>query len=97
MQDTPVLDSPSTVGDTSDAFRIQPAFGLEDACRQGLGGAPVEHRHRGLADDGAGVEFGGDEVDSRAGDLHTVREGLMLGLEPRESRDIQPGIGDFVR
>ena len=39
-----------------------------------------------LHDDRAGIELAGDEVHGRAGDLHAVRERLVLRIDAGERR-----------
>ena len=49
---------------------------------QRLFGVVLEHGHRCLRDDGAVVEFGCDEVDRAAMNLHTGVKGAAMRAQP---------------
>ena len=57
----------------------------EDALGEGVGVVGLENRNCTLENDGAVVEVFVDEVHGAAGDFHAVVEGLLLGVEARES------------
>lgn len=57
----------------------------EDALGEGVCVVGLENRNCTLENDGAVVEVFIDEVHSAASDFHSVIEGLLLGVEARES------------
>lgn len=58
----------------------------QNAIRQKVSGIPWEDGHNSLIDNWARVEATVDQMDSAAGELGSVLEGLLLRLKPRESR-----------
>lgn len=58
----------------------------ENAGGEGVGIVGIEHRDGTLENDDAVVEVLIDEVDGAAGDLDSVVEGLLLGIEAGEGR-----------
>src|SRR3989304_2699150 len=77
-------DPKPTLGVELDRPRIDLMFVRKDPGGQGLLGIVVKDRDDGLDDDGAGVYPFIGEVDGAAGKLHTVSQGLALGVKPRE-------------
>ena len=73
----------------------------QDARGQRVLGVVVEHRHGALHDDGARVEFLGDQVHGHAAHLAPCVERLALGVEAGKRRqqrrvDVQDRVGERV-
>ena len=62
-------------------------FLFEDASGEGFGGVGVEDGDGFLEDDDAVVYGLVDEVDGATGDLGSVVEGLVLGVEAGKGRE----------
>ncbi len=54
----------------------------QNARRQRLGRVVIEHRNRGLQDDGPRIELRRDEVHGRARDSDAMSQCLLLRVEP---------------
>jgi len=54
-------------------------FGGMDTLVQALRSVIVENRHDLLADNGAGIDAGIDEMDGAAGDLDAIIQSLLPG------------------
>ena len=61
-------------------------FFHKDARGQRFGGVARQHRHGGLRDDRAAIQFGHDEMHRAAGNLHARVERLLMHADARETR-----------
>src|ERR1019366_236489 len=80
------LDRKSTLQHHPDCLAVCDVFLFQDASSQRVLVVAVEHRHHFLHQDGTVIEVRVHEVHRAARDLHTVVEGLLLGLQPGERR-----------
>ena len=74
-------------GQQPEREREEPVLLLLDAPLQRLLGVAVQHRHRGLRDDGAGVGALVHQVHGASGHLHPVLQGLPVRVQAGEARE----------
>jgi hypothetical protein len=86
VDETPALDSPTTIEHDPDSFRINLVLLDENARRDGIARVVVVHRDRALQDDRPGIESRVHEVDGHATDFHAVRERLSWSIDARKGR-----------